>query len=904
MDNKGTKTKKRSVFKKKRSYLYTLLVLLFIPVFLFILLQLSPVQNYAIDYATDKINTLIDGEVSIDHVDLSMRKGLVLEGFLLKEKSGDTILVADALNIDLATSLYSLMDNSLALKKVDLSSPSIRIVKYKGQNKSNLDLILSKLLKPNQGGEAGEPLQVDLNEVEVSNFNLSLIDENTNQEQSFSLKNGSLKINAFLKDNVLDIAELILDEPIVRIRKMGEAVELNIEDQQIREAVDSISIKEEGLTFKLAKLEIKKGIFSMNDFNKEASLDDVLDLNHFELSDIDLDVSNFSFVNQHDVSLDLNKFDFIDDKGFEVKSLSCEGIKVDSNEISFPSFSFITDRTDLSESLSLKFDSFDDFENFEQKVELAANFKSSTIFFGYLMHFVRKLNNSSFFIRNKHRSVELAGIVEGPIDHLIGTDMFIGVGNQMRFEANFSMRNITKKGGEFFHFGMKNLDTDMNFLKSFIPGFNPPDNFDKLGQIRFRGNFDGYLKDFVAFGSLNTSIGDAFMDMRLDIKDGSSLAQYSGELSLEQFDMGRWTDNPDFGIVDFSASITDGKGLTLNSVYSDLYATVESMTFKGYEYRDFVMDAQVDKNNFNGEFSISDENIEFVFDGNIEMKDNIPHLDFKANIENVDLHKLNLSKDPFSVKGIVDINGYGKNLTDIVGNMIASDLIVSMNDTIYAMDTISLTAYETANDNRKIKLFSDIASVELEGQYDLETIIPATKNILIKNYPHFTQNWKTETMVDAPDQKLRFDVSVYDSRNFFELAGIKNLNTKNFKAKGTLDTQRGDLSLASSIPFLQIDQNSFWFSQILISNDHNRGDVLVNVDSTVIGGNSFNPIDIQSKMIGDTVDFLISTTDIADSLQSLDIQGRLIPNPKGYEVSITDNQIEALGGIWSFEKKQ
>ena len=84
------------------------------------------------------------------------------------------------------------------------------------------------------------------------------------------------------------------------------------------------------------------------------------------------------------------------------------------------------------------------------------------------MHFVRKLNSSSFFIQNKNKSVALAGKVNGPIDHLIGDNMNIAVGNDLALEANFSMRNITRKGGEFFHFGMKNLETNMDFLKSFI----------------------------------------------------------------------------------------------------------------------------------------------------------------------------------------------------------------------------------------------------------------------------------------------------------------------------------------------------------------------------------------------------------------------------------------------------
>jgi len=902
MSDQKTKIENNKRFSWRKWLLYILLSIILFPVLCFVLLQLTPVQNVLIDYATDKINKSIDGKVSIEHIDLSLQKGLKLEGFMLNEMSGDTILRANSLNVSLTRSLYSLFDNSISINKIDIESPTIRIYKYKGQKRNNLDVVLDKLFNSGDETSEGDPLQIDIKEIELSSLFLNLVDENTNQEQSIQLDNGRIKINQFLQDNTLDIAELILERPIIRLKKWDETVVVETEGENIEKVQDEIQNDSTGLTIRLEHFEIRKGIFSINDYNEAPSSDDYIDFNHFEFSDIDMDVTDFVMASGMDIDFDLNAFNFIDDKGFEVKSLTCQDVEINSKTINFPKFAFVTDRTNLRESLKLSFDSFADFEQFEQKVELAANFKSSTVFFGDLMHFVKKLNSSSFFLQNKYRAVDLAGSVSGPIDQLIGKDMSIGVGNQMKLQANFSMRNVTRKGAEFFHFGMKSLKTDMNFLKSFIPGFRPPDNFNKLGNIQFKGSFDGYLKDFVAYGSLTSALGDAFMDMRLDIKDGSSLAQYSGELSLEEFDLGGWTDNPDFGIVDFSASISDGKGLTLNSVYSDLYATVESLTFKGYEYRDFIMDAQVDKNNFNGEFSISDENIDFIFDGNIEIKDSIPYLDFKANIENVDLFALNLSDKPLKLHGNIDINGYGKELDDIVGNMIASDFVVNSNDTIYSMDTISLTIYETANENRKIKLFSDIASVELEGNYKLEQIVPAAKGILKKKYPHYTQNWKVDPLLDAQKQDLRFDISIFDSRNFLELAGITNVETKNLKAKGAFDTEKGDISFASSIPYLRIKDNSFWDSQILITSDASRGDVLINIDSTVIGSNSFNPIDIQSRMKKDTVNFLVSTTEIADSLQSLDVQGRLLPHPNGYEISITDNKIVALGGTWSFEQ--
>ena len=901
-ENENLENVKKSSPWRKRLF-YILLFIILLPVLVFFLIQWTPVQNRLVDFMTDRISGSIEGEVTIDKVDVSIKEGLQLVGFSLIGTKADTILAAQSLDVSLTQSLYSLFDNAVAIDAIDLDSPQIKITTYEGESKSNLAKIISSLSSPSDGNKEGQSFNIDVKKVNLTNVGILIENENTKQIQEIDVNSGSIVINSFLEDGGFDIEELILDQPVIRIVKNGKGVSVENDSKQLVEVVDTISNNEKSLTILLKRIMITNGVFSLEDKTKSPlRYSDVLDYGHFEISDIDLAVTDLTIKGNDDIAFNLDRFDFIDDKGFEVKSLTSENTVIGSDNISFPNFSFITDRTNLSKSITLDFDSFDDFDNFEESINIFADFRSSKVHFGDIMHFVEKLNRSPFFIQNKDKTVSLSGKVSGAIDNLIGKDMDIRVGDELILNASFSTRKLTIKDREFLDIRMRNLKTNIHFLKSFIPGFTPPENFDKLGEITFSGSYYGYLKDFVIFGGLKSDMGDAFLDMRLDIKDGSSLAQYSGELSVEQFKLGEWTDNDDFGLVDFSAAIDDGKGLTLNSVYSDLYATVESLTFKGYEYRDFVMDAQVDKSKFNGEFSISDENIDFVFDGSIELKDSIPHLDFKANIEQIDFYKLNLVTKPLAILGNVDINGYGKDINDVVGTMIASDMRVATNDTIYTMDTISITAYAAGFKNREIKLFSDIASVELEGEYDLISLVPVTKRLLKKNYPHFTQNWPVDNRFKNVEQDLRFDVSIYDSRNYFDLTGVKELRTKAFKAKGTLDTRKGDLSFASSIPFLGIQNNSFWDTQLLISSDNNSGDILVNIDSTVIGLNSFNPIDIQSRMTGDTVDFLVSTKELVDSLESIDIQGRMVPHPKGYKLNITDNKIEALGGIWSFEE--
>ncbi|MEE9438074.1 MAG: translocation/assembly module TamB domain-containing protein [Saprospiraceae bacterium] len=906
MENKEEKVIKTKSPIWRKALLYLLLLFILIPIVLFFVIQIPTVQNKLVDYITCRVTATIDGEVSIDHVSLDINDGLQLEGFRLVESSGDTIISASSLDVDLASSLYSLLNNKISIKKIKLQNPKINIVKLKDSRDDNLTLIIKALSSPNEKSSAkGNPLNIDLHEIFFEHLQLNYIDYNTLNKQEVSIVKGVISVDSFLKNNLLDISKIILDKPIIRLSKIKgdkntgvlNSIDINSTNKENTEKDSNDPIQ-----IKIGALKINEGFFSFHDYNKRPiSKSDIIDYAHMEFSKINIDVSDFDFSANEKFTLDLNNLSFKDDKGFEVKKLVCSGVKINPSEISFPQFEFITDRTYLKESLKFTFKSYDDLSNFEKKVNILAKFRSSKVYLGDLLHFIAKLNTKDFFIQNKTKIVSLAGNVSGTIDQLVGDDMKIRIGDEMVLDASFSTHNLTLKNRELVHINIKNLDTDMAFIKSFIPGFTPPQNFYKLGRINFKGLFDGFLKDFVAYGNLKTAMGGAFLDMRLDTKEGKDLAHYSGEMNVVNFNLKEWTENEDFGHVDFSASIIDGRGLTLNSVYSDLFAVIERIDYKGYVYEDFEMDAQVDKDNFNGEFTISDDNIDLIFDGNVEMKDNVPYLDFKANIGKINLFNLNLSTKPLTLKGNVDMNVHGRNLNDFVGNFIANDLIVFTNDSTYILDTIALNVFDKGENNRKISLFSDIAKVDIEGEYDLELVVPATMSLLKENYPHYTQNWKVRENTFYENQNMIFEIEIFDSQNFMDLLGVRDFRLKNFSAVGHLNTKKGDLSFISDIPILKIKNNSFWGSKVNVESNSRSGNVSIIIDSTAIGNNIFSPISIGSQIVGDSITFMVNTENLSDSVQRVDIQGVLLPNIDGYQVNITNNKIEALGGLWTFD---
>jgi len=87
------------------------------------------------------------------------------------------------------------------------------------------------------------------------------------------------------------------------------------------------------------------------------------------------------------------------------------------------------------------------------------------------------------------------------------------------------------------------------------------------------------------------------MDVQLVTSDGPQPATYSGKLTLDNFDLGIWTGNPQFGLVSLDGSIANGIGLDANTAKADLDATIRSFSFRDYTYQNAIIDGRLELEN-------------------------------------------------------------------------------------------------------------------------------------------------------------------------------------------------------------------------------------------------------------------------------------------------------------------
>ena len=95
------------------------LLLIFLPIFATLLLNLEPVQNFVVRHATEYASEKLGTRVSIDRIDLDLFTRVRVEGFYVEDLERDTLLYVDRATAAIST--LNIKRDGLRLNGVEAS---------------------------------------------------------------------------------------------------------------------------------------------------------------------------------------------------------------------------------------------------------------------------------------------------------------------------------------------------------------------------------------------------------------------------------------------------------------------------------------------------------------------------------------------------------------------------------------------------------------------------------------------------------------------------------------------------------------------------------------------------------------------------------------------------------------
>jgi hypothetical protein len=430
----------------------------------------------------------------------------------------------------------------------------------------------------------------------------------------------------------------------------------------------------------------------------------------------------------HLMQANIKNLTFHEKSGFYLKNLTAF-TTVDSNQIELKKLMLVTNQSRLSDYYQMKFKSFNDFNDYVNKVRMKGNFVNSHLDSKDVAFFAPQLGQMNL-------NLDIDGQITGLVNNLRATKLAVKMGNATYIKGDFALKGLPNLSDTYMDLKIELAGTNKKDLDQLLRNATGksmkviPSIVSKFGNINFNGTFTGFQNDFIAYGEFKTKLGRVVSDVNMKI-NRKGVPSYSGSVKTYDFQIGNLLENKSLGQVTASVNI-EGVGTEIKGLKEKLNGTVKYIDFNHYRYTNAVVNGTFDKKLFDGRLKVNDRNIQLVFDGTVNLNPKLPVFNFNASIKNAKLRALHLFKDSLKVDANFSTNFRGNNLNNIEGSLLINHVRLDNVKGIYNIDSIQLQAAGIGK-LRELTIKSDIFDASIKGQYDLNSI-PSYYKALAKTY--------------------------------------------------------------------------------------------------------------------------------------------------------------------------
>jgi hypothetical protein len=860
----------------------------------FTVIQLPVVQQWGIARLTNAISSRTGSVAGIDRFYLTWRGELRLEGVYLEDLEGDTLLNAATIGTRIIRDFRGLFIGRLEITDLFLGHTTFRLRHYP-DGSTNVDRFFDILFPPREEPSGGN-FDLRLRQLRLEAFRF--LEEDPESGRLLEVFSGRAFAEVrCIRFSPLDfeLGKVVANGPRVRISQAPDHPEATEppppEDRPIRKP----------LGFFVEDVRISNGHFSL-DNGTEAGLhagQGGIDFANLELRDIQLHLKGFRFNENHHYQGELVSLQCRERGGFQLSDLRVAWADVAREGASLDGLRIETPHSSIGDTLHFSYSDYPDFLDFNNRVFMDARFRQSRVQVSDLFYFAPALQEVSVFGEHPDMTIQLEGMIGSRVNNLRGRDLELLIGDELRFTGDFGSRNLTVPGEASLNLKIDELSTSVSSLSRLIPGFRLPASFRKLGRLRFSGRFDGFLVDFVSYGDLRTDLGMARLDMRMNLKKGVEKAEYSGGLNIRQFDLGAWTGNPDLGTLTFHSTVRNGRGLTLDNLQAELEATVDSLSYRGYVYRNLKIDGALSRDRFDGQFDIRDPAIDVIFEGFVQYGDSLPLFDFRAILNRVDLQRMRLSKSPLTLAAMLDFNLRGRNLNALTGAARVMRLEMDRGEGQRARaDSMVLRLDQLQPDQRSLRLISDIADLHLEGDFQLEELLDVFSSRLAVHAPELIarRNIKVADADSLKSRWLRFELNDRRLDGFIAAFTDKAPTLDGASAKGSLDLVGGKSQLELISPSLAWKDNHLQNLRIVLQAEGTDLDLDLDLDGLLAAEQQVDLLSLHLLRTEKDYNFLFQVQDSYPF--GTRMAGRFSMDEEGYHFALDNDSLVLLNQVW------
>jgi hypothetical protein len=783
------------LFRKTKYKITFFLILFLLVISTWGLLQTPRVQNWLVSQVSNFLSKELKTTVQVKHVEFGLFNKMLVEGVLITDRQKDTLLSAGLLKVNI-TDWFFFKDKP-TLSYIGLSDALVNM--NRTDSIWNYQFIVDYFSTPKKSTGKQSSIEIDLKILDLKNIVFNRVDKWTGQDMKGALKKLYLTTDKFdIKNKIINIKEVDIEEPVfglydyegkktpsllpvitkTKITTPGQ-LQWNTDDWQLN----------------ITKINLKNGTFINERETARGSYTDRFDGQHIRFYAINGELENIVFA-KDTVAANV-KLATIEKSGFKVNQLVAV-MKLTPEMMEFNKLEIITDKSKIGNYYAMRYDNFNaDMSDFMHRVKLDGHFDNSKIHSDDIAYFAPEL-------KTWKRLVYINGNARGTIDDLTAKNFTIKTDNSI-VTGDISLKGLPDINSTFIDFKSIGSQTNYKDIAAIIPSLKGAglSQFTSLGNIRFKGNFTGFINDFVAYGNINTALGNINADINMKLPAGK-VASYSGKISSSGFQLGRLINNSKLGSIALNGNIK-GEGFTTNTLNVNFNGKVQQVAFSGYNYQNITLNGKFVKSLFTGRVDIDDPNLKIVnLNGSVSLRGDSTQFSFTADLQKANLQRLKLTKGTFSLSGVLNLNFKGNNIDNFLGTAKMYNATFLHDSTRLSFDYLNLNSFIDSG-RKTLSIQSNEVEGNISGRFKILELPDAFSLFLNRYYPAYFNNPK----YDIKDQDFSFLIKTKEVSSYVKLFDKRLSGFDNSVFSGNLRLAQNEFNINASIPQFSYDGKNF-----------------------------------------------------------------------------------------------
>lgn len=870
-----------------------LLALVLLLVLAWVLIHYTPVQNWLVKKVASRLSKNLGTEVTVKHVDFDLLNKMQIQGTLVRDKQKDTLLYAGAINVNITDWFF--FEEKATLYYVGLEDAVINL-KRSTSPEWNYQFLVDYFSSPKAKKDTTakkDGIQFDLKKVKLKNVRFNQLDQWVGKDLVGSIK--EMELNAEEMDfanKKITIKDITLTEPLFAQRnyagKRPSSTTTTTTSATPVTVPTAYQAQENGWALKVNTIKLVNGHFINNKETDRLPFTDRFDGQHLDFANINATLKNVQF-SRDTLSTDIT-LATKEKSGLNIKKLQAN-MKFTSTIMEFNNLDLQVNNSRLGNYYAMNYNSFNtDMANFLHNVVLEGRFINSELYSDDLAIFAPAL-------KSWKRVFNISGNARGSIDNLSAKGMLIKSGNTI-IDGDITMRGLPDIQQTFIDYKGNTLQTNYTDLVTLMPSLKNlrQPQLQRLGTIVYKGNFTGFINDFVAYGNFNTALGRLDADINMKVPSGKP-AIYSGKVATDGFKLGQFLNNSQLGNIAFDGKIK-GAGFTAQSLKANFDGHFKRFDFNGYPYQNLSIIGDFENKLFQGKASINDPNLEIdSLVGSINLNGKEPDFNFDAQLRKALLRPLGITKDDFAVTGKFKLNFTGSNIDNFLGSAKILNASLTHDSKRLSFDSLALSSLYD-NGIKTLRLQSNEANAEINGRFKILQLPDAFKLLLNKYYPAYIK----PPVKAVTDQEFDFSIKTGNVDEYIQLIDKKLQGFNNADISGSLRLGSNELTVNAKVPQMSYDGKSFTGINLQTKGtaDTLTGSILVD-DVAINDSLHFPGTKLLLKSHND-ISQISLTTSASKTLNSAELYASVQTLPDGAKIHFFPSSFIINDKKWALEK--